>query len=735
VKRAFRKSGFSLIELVTVMAITAVLLGIIIVPVIQSFNFTRAAEGLADEQQRGRILIEQITRDVANGAGVRDNEGLPGETVIYLPSKNGTTMTDVHLRNARIDILKPAQGDAVQTPGVFVNSGNGRVDPTMHAPDGQVQLPAAPGSTIVRYFIGLRRPLATDGLHAAKYNNPYDNTIQPVGTGQDNLFVLYRAEFQPYKPGGAFNDTYFQADPTDATKPYLDDPLFFTQDPTSPTSAQATRIANWQKISTVVTQETRYDMIQPLISPSTGKVIYTTDTVPKPEIASLIQFRPTPVTQEPVTGEAAMSLGTEADQSTNPQLGLAPNVFRTKMGGWSSLIVVINPFTATPTGTSDYLKLDIRPAPVSPTAEFMQLSLHLDPSNPINSSLPPVIQMFDLTKYDQLKATPPGPSYPFSQAIYQADQINGGGSKWLSMAQRVRDLFIPIMPNAHSGELYTNWGIEEVGNPLGTTKNQDNVPQVPTVGSDGIAYTPLTDPNVATGNFYDTTFASINERYNKIYMDPTFVTLRPLLQRFVDLRVTPQMDGWASPMDPNPDGTIRIPWVNTWTGFSNVTITPGTDTIIAPDQNPGPDYGQPIRYTRVNHTPGLNQYRINYTNLQEPTDYSSIDSTLPVPATPYDPENITSMIFQPRFKVGYIQFDSDPNVPMPGVISGVTGSGLVHISYRFQFNRPGDAIAVDYDSREVMNVLLTVRSFPEGSLPNAQSITLQANAPVRNFLR
>jgi hypothetical protein len=44
-------------------------------------------------------------------------------------------------------------------------------------------------------------------------------------------------------------------------------------------------------------------------------------------------------------------------------------------------------------------------------------------------------------------------------------------------------------------------------------------------------------------------------------------------------------------------------------------------------------------------------------------------------------------------------------------------------------------VSVDYDSRQVINVLLTVRSFPQSTLPNPGTITLQATAPVRNFLR
>ena len=82
------------------------------------------------------------------------------------------------------------------------------------------------------------------------------------------------------------------------------------------------------------------------------------------------------------------------------------------------------------------------------------------------------------------------------------------------------------------------------------------------------------------------------------------------------------------------------------------------------------------------------------------------------------------------------QLDSDPNVPIPAGLTGdPTNPPLIHVSYRFQFNRPADTIAVDYDSREVIDVLLTVRNFPTGTVNIPQTLTLQASAAVRNFLR
>lgn len=106
-----RVSAFTLLEMLVVLAITAVLLGIIIVPVIQSFNFTRAAESFAEQQQRGRILVDQIARDIASGVAVADNEGVNGESIIQL-SYNGNNDIEEPLYYSRLDIYKPALGGA-----------------------------------------------------------------------------------------------------------------------------------------------------------------------------------------------------------------------------------------------------------------------------------------------------------------------------------------------------------------------------------------------------------------------------------------------------------------------------------------------------------------------------------------------------------------------------------------------------------------------------------------------
>ena len=146
-----RKRGFTLIELITVMAITAILLTIIFVPVFQGFNLTRAAQAFANAQDRARTLIRNIEREVGNAAGVRDNTGTRGAITVVTPGQNGTQVAST-LHGLKLDILKPAEGDPSlrDASGAYLNPDTGKYDPTLQAPKGQVSLPSTSGITLIR---------------------------------------------------------------------------------------------------------------------------------------------------------------------------------------------------------------------------------------------------------------------------------------------------------------------------------------------------------------------------------------------------------------------------------------------------------------------------------------------------------------------------------------------------------------------------------------------------------
>ena len=58
------KSGFTLVELLVVMTITVILLSVISVPLIQSFQIVENAQGEATTQAMTKRVLDQITSEV-----------------------------------------------------------------------------------------------------------------------------------------------------------------------------------------------------------------------------------------------------------------------------------------------------------------------------------------------------------------------------------------------------------------------------------------------------------------------------------------------------------------------------------------------------------------------------------------------------------------------------------------------------------------------------------------------
>lgn len=715
------KRAFTLIELITVMGITAVLMTLIIIPVIQSFNLTRAAQGFSEAQDRARILIERISREVGNGTSIRDNAGLAGSVAVVVPGQNGQPET-VLLPYTKLDILVPAEGDPSQiVNGAFVDPNTGKGDPTLRAPKGQVVLPASQGSSLVRYFVGLRQPMVADPANPAvryprRYDNPYDGLLMQKSGNRDNLYVLYRAEVQPVIfQGGNFvvNTALFQDANTDGVPDDIDDPAFFTLLPgvdvaaepvgntggtlTAVGQAKAQRIQNWISRSAVVTEIARYDMIRPVYDKASRVVQYLPNAaavVNVPRLIPLIQLRPTRVTNEPAEGMTAVRQGQEADGME----GNAPDVYRTQYGAWTNPVVRMWPagWSAANPSANEYV--------VGRTsATTPGLSAYVFDPDLGGNEFTAGTEVFDLWTYDN--AVQQGQRFPFSRAVTAAN----GRSGWLGNPA-ARDLFEPFTLDQRGGKVLASFSISEVGN-VAQPVNPANPDNLPVAGT-GPALTPTNDPGLGVGVFSDAAFATINRKFNKIWND--YPGLRPNLHRFLDLRLVNLDDGTASPLHPNPV-----------TGFARAKLVPGSDVVYGPDQQPGANYGNVVRYTRTNGAPGPNQYRINYVNQVEPTDYSLLG--LPNPPASYTPTDFVSAVIQPRYKAGYLQFNSDPNVPLP--------AGNIYVSYRFQMSGAGDIVAVDYDSREVLSILLTIRNYPQTSLPDPQTITLKGAAKVRNFLR
>jgi len=754
-----KRRAFTLIELLTVIAISALLMTIIVVPVFQSFNFTRSAQAFAEAQSRARIVADRISREIGDSAGVRSS-GLLVSTIlngvtanvpqhsliVQVPEQqvnpNATQGTiEVVLPYVKLDLLKAAQADlygGTLSNGGYTNPNNGYKDPTLQAPRGQTILPVGMGQTIVRYFVGLRDPFS-------KYNNPYDGILMAIAGGRDNLFVLYRAEVQPYvyRTGQGTNGdvstkfrpnlNFFQTDAlTDTQIEGYDDPRFFLNDglgydgTADPLKTQ--RVTNWRSVATIQSELNRYDMIQPVYNKFTHAATYNGMA---PRIVPLIQFRPSHVGNDPAQGQVTVREGEESNNAA----ALAPDVYKTQYGLWSNQIVRTWPQTWDPTGAvntvSAYFVGRNDPSNGQAGAPPGFSEYYFDPTGGVQSDVNSGTEVFDMYTYDFVTAN--SGYYPFSQAVNAANLRSG----WMTNPT-ISSLFVPYDLNSAKGKLITSFGIWEVGNPNipPTLTNPQNLPTVLTNPTNSGPFAAGQDPNVS-GNFYDPAFSTVNELFNWVWANAT--NLQPQIDRFIDLRNVPNADGTANPLNPT-------------TGLAKSRITPGSEIVYGPDQMAGPNFGQTVRYVRTTQNPGPNQYQINYVDQPEPTNTAgNIDYTLlgltaqqldtdgkAFNPSVYDPHNFCSAVIQPRFKKGYIKFNSDPTAPLP--------VGQIQISYRFQFNgtqtgavingAKSDVFAVDYDTRQLMSVLLTIRNYPQTTnIPNPQSVTLKATASVRNYLR
>jgi prepilin-type N-terminal cleavage/methylation domain-containing protein len=278
------RRAFTLIELIIVIALTAVLSTLLFVPLIQGFRYTSQAQTIAAAQDGQRLLLREISRDLASAAGVRNtqacylNVNVLQKSSAEMGTKSGTQAL-AHLYNAYFDIVPPMPNCQNQTGSTCSMNGSTVTivtDPTTKqtvivrnksaSASGSVSksgdasqatyvetpslvAPIAPSSTFTRYFVGLKFPfnLSYNGTGTASpqpYQSIYDNqwesttdepasspfaTNDDVATRQlDNTYVLYVANVSPYKmtsSGSIVNTDLFEK--TSSGAPYLDDPDFF----------------------------------------------------------------------------------------------------------------------------------------------------------------------------------------------------------------------------------------------------------------------------------------------------------------------------------------------------------------------------------------------------------------------------------------------------------------------------------------------------------------------------
>ncbi|MGI8922653.1 MAG: type II secretion system protein [Fimbriimonadales bacterium] len=657
--------AFTLIEMIIVMAITAILITLIGIPLVQGLNLTRASQAFAEAQDISREVIGRINKELSTAALVVDNSVPESAVEVVLPLRGNANPGYVRLHNAKIDFVPPAQGDPTNPQ---VNPGRNRIDPTLKSAIGQVILPVAPGQKMIRYWVGLRRPVDANGDRSI-YVNPWVPKMTGAIDGNENLYVLYRAEVLPYvwnQTLGRYvpNTDLFAVDPANG-QAIINDPGFFEHTPSvflDNANAHRARLANWVREARLVVQDSRTDMIMPEVDETTGDLIYQPyvggGTIPK--VRSLVNFQAVRVSSEPAKANRTQRLGEEVVDNAR----LAPEFFQTEMPGWT-----------TDTLARIY-RLDPRQTPRPPyyiarwrqpvgTPNYLNEIVYFDPQNDVSEYVDgrPI---FNISGY---QATASAGNPRIGTNIYPAGGI-------------APELMIFTMDQRRG-------------------RVQMRFPARAALG-----YDPTPPTSVPNGTLTGWLNSPTRAQY-----DPSGV----LGRRFVDLRNTTLFPG--SQPDFNP-------FQPTVAGYANPhsKITPGSEIVIGPDQRPGPNFGLPIRYSRVAATEGvgLNQYRINYTDLRPP-NWNTYG--VPDPNTNADVRNF----IEPRFKKGYVEFHSDPTLVLP--------PGNIVMPFDFQVNQPADAVVVDYDSNQQIRVDLTIRRFSGGYTVAPQTVTVSDVVAIRNFAR
>lgn len=606
--------AFTLIELLIVIAVTAVLFSLLIIPLISSLRFNQQVQSVTASQDASRVTREGLTRELGSAVFVFDGTSHPftvpaGTTVnpgddrytnfldLQIPGINGTnqyTPTVAHVYNAKLDFVLPkpnSTGTTDPTTGeqvAYRRNDNGSAIISSPA----LVFPPAPGTTMVRYWVGLKNPDAA-----------YYNARERLGTGNtNNTYILYRAQFSPYvkDPNSGklvINTELFAKTPADPNQPEsatnpahieLDDPDFFRSvtagevnwlEPnhaTYPTqqalpvtldgsaSQHNIRVENWIKIAKPVIPGPNVDLIalphntdNSLAYDKTGTFAgiahsgAATDPVTGkmyPIVNTTVTFRPGTVSGDATPGTTASYTSQGAVAVGENGFGYTPTVYTTTSKSWSlPYHVSIYPANFDGNNTADdrgvYYDTQLAPRSGAFTAG--------------NGTV--TVSVGDVMEYRHISSTD-----TTGTLVYDVTQ---------------------------------GFAVQDMGNGVygvGSTK-----------------FVPLSiNPDTGTINFAAASLPNgPADRYTRewVYM--------PDLGGLVDLTVVPTVLPVPAAVPPLAGGTLTAP-----TGVANAHLVPGSVRVFGPDQTSGPGAGMKVAYQEVqpNSTASDpqadNQFSIDYSS-------------------------------------------------------------------------------------------------------------------------
>lgn len=667
------QSGFTLVELLVVMTITVILLSVISVPLIQSFQIVENAQGEANTQMMTKLVLDQITNEVENSPAIRDGSGKVAIRIPRSPDRP-EDQVEMILDQARLDFYKLAQDNEkpsdLKKPG-FWNPNVERIDPTLHAQKGQISLPATPGSVMVRYFIGLKDPLVPPSSHSKIYSNyqsslywnRYQKKIMNVRTAKrpENLYVLYRAEIR----ADEYQD-FFERNSNG--EPILDDPYFFMLHGETGLSKikKIHRILNWKKRGRIITETKRYDMILPVVNPNTKQIMQKNANVPL--VRPLIQFQL----------HVAKSDLARPEHFLGKSDTFAPESYQTIYGDWTWQQVKLYPASEGKKWSSSQPYIETEGEGLN-NFKIIQIS-----------STAQKEELFDMKKYLE-----PRTAFPFNEAM----------NAKVFEDEEVATYFVPFKIDPKGGRIFTSFEIKEYSEipRFLTDTSLKKEKKSPTDLIQEISNYPINQKFQALW-ILEEKYAKQNQQKRIFNLDRSLYA-----RRFVMLN-TQNQEGKLSPL-----------------AFKRAKIVPGSEVVIGPDQLTLDEQPTNVRYRRVKSRPiGPNQYLIHYVDQPHPENLQELVFQ-PDFLDPGLKKVLMDHVLLPAYQKGYVEFQSNPERPLP--------LGEISISYRFQFNQQNDLFAVDYGSGEMISIILTSCHYPVGSLLEPQLMTLSRTLKVRNFIR
>ena len=605
-----RRRAFTLIELIIVIAITAVLFGLLLTPLISAIRYTQQAQIVTAAQDAARTVKEGLTRELGSALFVFDGTSHPFVTAnatvagddrytnfldLEIPgidTAGSYKSTIAHAYACKLDFAQPRSVSGATTP----------IDPTTGQPisyrqsqngsaiisDPAYVFPLAAGTTLTRYWVGLKNPA-----------NSYNNTREGKSVSStDNTYILYRAQFQPYiaktdpTTGSAVNppavvpnaSLFFVTTKTDAngnptSVPELDDPDFFryvkvgdvnwlTDTHSAYTTATATDhnklVDKWVQIAKPVIPGPNVDLIllphntdNTLAYDKTGQFtgVAHSGTAQDPVTNTTYPVVNTSVTFRPGTVSGDATAGTTADANSQ---GLPTTDSATGYGYIPTVYTSVGKSWALPYHVSLY------PSNYDGTQEYYdtQLSSVTDATN-----TPPLYTAGDLLEYQHANSTDTNGKLAYNITDGYPLQDAGSGTYKLGGLD-----FVPLTVNPNTGTL---------------TFGAPSLPGGPT------------DKNNRTWPYglLDSTLPNAGG-----------VDVNGVLDLTKPVTPTP------APKDSPLTNSGYAPGASNQIGVRNAHITPGGIRVTGPDTTSGPNIGQPVPYTPVNSVTDVtgNQYYVDY---------------------------------------------------------------------------------------------------------------------------